>query len=100
VHEDIFSRLALDKSEALRSIKPLYCSLFLHWPASHAQLRPGRSRRYWNCVASLGPFSEAAKDVLAEPPTIQKVIQEQQTLCKEYHKKRSMSTAPRRGPKS
>src|SRR5712692_1244708 len=56
MHENIFSRLALDESEALRSIKPLHCSLFLHLPASHAQLRQDRSRRYWNYVASLGPF--------------------------------------------
>src|SRR5260370_278662 len=56
VRETIFTRLALDESEALRSIKPLHCSLFLHLPASHAQLRAGRSCGFWNCVASLDPF--------------------------------------------
>jgi len=35
-----------------------------------------------------------AKDVLAEPRTSQKVIQEQQALGKEYHKSDSLSTAP------
>src|SRR6266481_10214245 len=72
VHENIFSRLALDESEALRSIKPLHCSLFLHWPASHAQLRPGRSQRYWNCVASLGPFPGGAKRVLTGPERVKR----------------------------
>src|SRR6266404_4382196 len=56
VHENILSSLTLDESEPFRSIKPLHRSLFLHVQASHAQLRPGRSRRYWNCVASLSRF--------------------------------------------
>src|ERR1700756_740875 len=30
VYEYIFSGLTLDKSKTLRSVKPLYCSLFLH----------------------------------------------------------------------
>src|SRR5467141_2523222 len=72
VHENILSGLTLDKSEPFRSIKPFHCSLFLHVQASHAQLRPGRSRRYWNCVVSLGPFSAAAKLVLAAFCTVKR----------------------------
>jgi hypothetical protein len=30
VYEYVFSRLALDEPVTLRSIEPLYCSLFLH----------------------------------------------------------------------
>ena len=31
MYENIFTRLALNESVALRSIKPLHCSLFLHF---------------------------------------------------------------------
>jgi len=34
VYEYIFSGLTLDKSKTLRSVKPLYCSLFLHCSTS------------------------------------------------------------------
>jgi hypothetical protein len=44
-------------------------------------------------------FPVAAEVVLAEPRTSQKVIPEQQTLGKEYHKEGYLSTAPSRGPK-
>jgi hypothetical protein len=30
VNENIFARLALDESESLAGIEPLYCSLFFH----------------------------------------------------------------------
>ncbi len=37
-------------------------------------------------------FPVTAEVVLAEPRTSQKVVQEQQTLYKDYHKKGSLST--------
>src|SRR5258708_40117174 len=36
VHENIFSRLALNETKAFGGIKPLHCSLFLHFSPSLA----------------------------------------------------------------
>ena len=114
VHENIFTGLALDKTIALRSIEPLDCSLFLHFHYLECAfpiwlgLRHGialsllvrtlvsygraNTREFPSAVTASSPQKKTAKSVLAAPSNESKVIQEQQTLAKEYHEMGYLST--------
>src|SRR6266568_8578010 len=91
VHEDIFSRLALDEPVAFRSIEPLHCSLFLHCPTSHARPRSDRDRRYWNCIASLDPFLGDREAVVCLaimarlPPAVSRSEEHTSELQSQFH---------------
>ena len=107
VNENIFTGLTLDKTIAFRSIEPLDCSLFLHFHylvyASPTWLGLRNGIALPLLVRILVSAGRANTGVLPSPATASspqkrpqsltlqplrtssKVLQEQQTLAKEYH---------------
>jgi hypothetical protein len=61
--------------------------------ANHSVIRSDYRPGLPSLVTSLRPQKKAAKRVLAASRTSQKVIQEQQTLLKYYHKTEALSTS-------
>jgi hypothetical protein len=73
VDENVLAGLALDESEALAGIEPLYCSLFFQCDALFYL-------SYLVLLNCLEPYNKKGrKSELAAPYAILKVIQEQQT---------------------